>query len=105
MVAPEVLGCTSMAYSVCAGARGLVVTRAGSTGGSGVGSCGATLGEGRGDNTRGPGEVGVCVGGIAKPPGEGAGRLGALPVVVAAARCNDPAPMQLTSLAIVIFSG
>jgi hypothetical protein len=59
--APEVLGSTSIASSVRGAARGEVIIGAESTGGSGVGSGvgshGATLEEGRGDSTSGPGEV------------------------------------------------
>jgi hypothetical protein len=70
VVAPKVLGSTSIASSVRVAARGAVVTGTGLTGGSGVGS----LGEGRGDNTGRPGET--CV--QAKPPGVGTGLLGEL---------------------------
>jgi hypothetical protein len=67
-----------MASLMRAGARGAVVTGTGLTAGSGVGSYGMTLGEGRSDNTGGPGKVSICMEGIAKPSGEGAGRLGEL---------------------------
>jgi hypothetical protein len=73
-VAPKVLGSTSIASSMRVAARGVVVTGTGLVGGSGLGSVGTTLGEGRGDNTGGPGETRV----VAKPPGIGTGRLGEL---------------------------
>jgi hypothetical protein len=74
VVAPKVLGSTSMASSGCGAARGAVITGTGLLGGSGVGSRITTLGEGCGDNTGGPGET--CV--EAKPPGVGTGLLGEL---------------------------
>jgi hypothetical protein len=60
-----------MASSVHGAARGEVIIGAESTGGSGVGSRGATLGEGRGDSTSGT----VCT---VRPPGVGRGRCGEL---------------------------
>jgi hypothetical protein len=102
--APEVLGCTSIVSSVREGARGVVVTGAGSTGSSWNGSRGTTLGEGHGDNTSGPGEVFVCWGGVAKPPGEGAGRLGEFAKIpLGSARRVGPAPKHLASWVTLIF--
>jgi hypothetical protein len=74
VVAPKMFGSTSMASLVRVAARGAVVTGTGLTGGSGVGSRITTMGQGRGDNTGGPGET--CV--KAKPPGVGTGLLGEL---------------------------
>lgn len=71
---PDVLGPTSMASSKRVGVRVVIVACAGLMDMKGVVSLGsfAVLGEGRSDNTGGPGNEEGTAGGDARPPGESA---------------------------------